>query len=337
MQGGDRRQPKIVFIIRLGVSAGILIYLVCILDWDKTIDALNQANLLLFILSPCLFIVGYVLASVRWKIILSKNGIQFSFCKTLTTYFVGAFYNFLLPGVIAGDSVRIWRCAEQSRASFSNVTASVVLERTIGMIASLCIVYFANRILIEILPNLATEIKLVTYITVSIITILFLIMLIFWLRRPIREFILTRSKGPVLKFVSNGLETILKTPFEVLVFAFALSLAFQLTDIAVTYLLAHAVGIALPFIYFLATVPIVYLVTILPVSLGGLGVREGTFVFLLSKFDVAPTDAIILSFLVYFVRMSVGSLGGLIELKEIIIGKTSGKYRADEGGRANTK
>ena len=60
--------------------------------------------------------------------------------------------------------------------------------------------------------------------------------------------------------------------------------------------------------------PIVYISTILPVSLGGLGVREGTLVYLLAKVGVLSSDAVALSFLIHFNRVAVGSIGGITQM-----------------------
>ncbi len=86
----------------------------------------------------------------------------------------------------------------------------------------------------------------------------------------------------------------------------------------VVFLLSQAIGLAVSLTEFFAIIPLVYLVTILPISLGGLGVREGMLVFLLAQFNVAITDAVTLSFLIYLNRVVVGSLGGLIQLKDTL-------------------
>jgi hypothetical protein len=65
--------------------------------------------------------------------------------------------------------------------------------------------------------------------------------------------------------------------------------------------------------------PIVYLVTILPISIGGLGVREGTLVMILSFVNIETSEAVILSFLIYLNRILIGGVGGIIQLSSILI------------------
>jgi glycosyltransferase 2 family protein len=74
--------------------------------------------------------------------------------------------------------------------------------------------------------------------------------------------------------------------------------------------------IHLPFSYFLILFPIVYLATVLPISIGGIGVREGVLVYFLSQSGVPTSDAISLSFLVYMNRMISALIGGGIQLMD---------------------
>jgi len=92
-----------------------------------------------------------------------------------------------------------------------------------------------------------------------------------------------------------------------------LSAMFQTTNIVAVFLLSRAMNLGLSVTVVFAVVPIVSLATIIPISLGGLGVREVTLVFLLSRFEVMTSDAITLSFLIYLNFIFVGSIGGCLQ------------------------
>ena len=313
-----KKKPDLMFFIRLGVSVGLLIYLINILDWNRSIYALNHSNIVFLTIAPCLFIIGYGLASLRWKVILSENSIIYSFRETISTYMIGGFYNVFFPGAIGGDLIRIWRCAEQSRADYVTVTLTVILERTMGLIALLSIAHIAYLILIRKYSFFFFGPELNTYIGLSSVLITAVLIIALTFRRGISRRIPLEFESRFFKFLSNCLKTILGTRLKILFIIFILSISFQFIDIVITYLIAKAIGIVIPFVAVAAIVPVVYLMTILPISLGGLGVREGTLVILLSRFGIIPSDAIMLSFLIYFMRISVGACGGLIELHELL-------------------
>ena len=106
-----------------------------------------------------------------------------------------------------------------------------------------------------------------------------------------------------------------------LVLVLILSAMFQAADIVVTFLLSQALGISVSLVVFFAVIPLVYVAICMPISLGGLGIREGMLVFLLSKFGVAASDAVMLSFLVYVNRVVIASLGGLVQLVQVLYRK----------------
>ncbi len=60
--------------------------------------------------------------------------------------------------------------------------------------------------------------------------------------------------------------------------------------------------------------PVTYIITTIPVSLGGLGVREGVLVYLLTQISITPSDAVTLSFLIYCNRVFVASIGGITQV-----------------------
>ena len=88
------------------------------------------------------------------------------------------------------------------------------------------------------------------------------------------------------------------------------SIGFQGVDILASYCFVLGLRIELPFSYFLVLFPIVYLVTVLPISLGGLGVRESILVYFLHQAGVTASDAVSLSFLIYFNRVFAALIGG---------------------------
>ena len=126
------------------------------------------------------------------------------------------------------------------------------------------------------------------------------------------------GQGKVTAFVQSGLEAFQGLKGQTLARILVLSAVFQGGDIAVTFLLARALDLDVPFVALLGVVPLVYLATVLPISLGGLGVREGTLAFLLARYGVAASDAITLSFLVYLNRVLVGSIGGGMQLLGVV-------------------
>ena len=78
------------------------------------------------------------------------------------------------------------------------------------------------------------------------------------------------------------------------------------------YLVARAIGVTISVWYFVLFVPIVSVVLMLPVSMSGLGVREGAYVYLFGQAGVSTAQALTMSLLIYALRVVAGLVGGLL-------------------------
>ena len=116
------------------------------------------------------------------------------------------------------------------------------------------------------------------------------------------------------RYIHSALSTLKALDSQTLGTIVFLSALYQGVWIFTTFYISQAIGLSVPIHVFFSILPLVYLVTVLPVSIGGVGVREGTFVLLLAQFGVTPSDAVTLSFLEYLCRIAIAALAGVIQL-----------------------
>jgi len=304
-----------LFFVKLSVSLGLIVYLGWIVDWKQAVKTISEADKLLLLIVPFLLLARLGAAAFRWRLILADNKVAFSFWNAYTAYLVGAFYNVLLPGVTGGDAVRIERCVRQTKCRLGTATTSVLLERTGGLFTVLSIALFVYLLFPATLSSLLITEETSVVKTAATIGIILVAAMVFG-RRVWLKWLPHEDARGILGFIRSAVQTLINLRGRTLGVVFILTLLFQSTDIVVAFLLAQAIGLTVPLIEFFAIIPLVYLVTFLPISLGGLGVREGILVFLLARFGVATSDAVTLSFLVYLGLVVVAGLGGLIQLIE---------------------
>ena len=91
-----------------------------------------------------------------------------------------------------------------------------------------------------------------------------------------------------------------------------ISFGIQAMNIAVYILLANALDISVPWGYYFLFFPIVTVITMLPISLNGLGIREGMFIYLFSTLGVPSAEALSLSLSWIFIVTCISLLGGVI-------------------------
>ena len=101
-----------------------------------------------------------------------------------------------------------------------------------------------------------------------------------------------------------------------LVFAFILSLIFQLVAVYTTYLLSLGIGEAIPLLYFLLILPLVQIVSMFPFTLSGLGVREGAFVYLFMFVGVDSHIGLSIGLLFFAQLLVLSIIGGVIYIQQ---------------------
>jgi uncharacterized membrane protein YbhN (UPF0104 family) len=251
-------------------------------------------------------LTGIVLSALRWQRVLVALEVPTRVRTALNLYLAGLFVGNFLPSTVGGDVVRITRLA-RIEGERTRPFASVVLERLTGWLV-LPIITLAALLANPGLLHLGHATRLA--IAVSLVTLFLLAVMTMVAGHPRLGGRLTRRDGWV-RFVGAvhlGLDRFRRRPAaaaEVLAVAFAYQLAVALA----AYLAAGALNLDVGWTAILAFMPAVAIVQVLPLTIGGLGLREGAFILFLGPLGVSTSQAIALGLLVYFLNLAVSLLG----------------------------
>ena len=212
---------------------------------------------------------------------------KFHLKTTYTLYLIGFFFNVFLPGAIGGDVMRAKYSSEYCQIKLKDAGFIVASERLFGLLSIL--ILFASGVFFNtgMLPKLGIN-NLFWYTPTLVIIVM---CAIYWVSRQI---IIKRGMFlPVL--ILSGIA--------------------QLADIIIVFLYSTYFNLGLSIGNLLVVMPLVYIATILPISLGGLGVREGALVGLMALFQVDVSTAVIISFMLYLTKVAVGIIGMPVFIK----------------------
>src|SRR5262245_45331232 len=124
--------------LRLGVSATILAGLASRLDWDQVATAFREMRWSYWLAALALFLGTQGISALRWQWLARPLGFRDSFGRFAALYFVGMFFNLLLPTSIGGDAVRaIYLNAGSGRRTAALL--SVLLDRLSGLLVLLAL------------------------------------------------------------------------------------------------------------------------------------------------------------------------------------------------------
>lgn len=261
-------------------------------------------------LIACLLVIflGEILHALRWRILLKCKGIEVSIVKLLYFNFVGLFFNLFSPGAIGGDAVRMYQMSRHAQNT-SEAVASVFMDRGIGFFTLLCIapiiVLFSAKQ--TEMSTLFPPVILLSFTSIASIFILIRLKKLMQRWNPVNDG--TFYKAIIRYFdVFDGY----RTNKKLILFAMIISLGIIFLGIATTYFISHGLGLYIPFSYFVIFVPIIFLITVIPISINGLGVREGAFVFFFAKAGLSTPEALSISLISYVLTLLFGMIGGMV-------------------------
>ncbi len=289
-----RASKKIlIFLLKLAVSGTSLYLIFRKTDAEHVAHILNNIGLPYFGAVALVYLSSQVLSSVRWRMLLPD---RFPVARLFSLYMIGAFFSTFLPGLIGGDAIRAYYLNKDTR-KISTTLASVFMDRYLGFVSLMLIgmaafpfsiPFFAGSLYTWLMPAIAA-----TFVMASVAFFNLRLGKRFQTMAEFYDyfFLLRARKGTIAA-------------------AIALSLVIQALNVFMVIILAWRMGLNVSLLQLAAFLPIVITVSSLPISISGIGVREGAFVILLGLLGIRPEAATSLS-LAWFFSVVLGSLPGL--------------------------
>lgn len=295
----------IILLGKLLISFGLIYFLISKIGGRIIIDNVSRLNPLIFITACGAYLFMIWLSSVRWNLLIPH---KIKISKLFSIYITGSFFNTYMPGIIGGDAVKAYYLSKELRSSgaeelrdneLSIAIASVFMDRYIGFTAILFISMAAFPLAFAYLEG--TPVRWLMPIVLLIFTGGSVV--IFKFRIGERFKFLFRVYE-YFHFYSKKRDALLK--------AFIYSLILQGLNIIVVYFLSQGLSMKISFFHIVVFLPIIILISFIPISISGIGLREGAFVILLGTVGVSPEMSVALS-LVWFLSYVTASLVGLFE------------------------
>lgn len=308
---------RIKIAIKLIIGFSLLSYLFIKLDIELTTELLLKINPWIFLLSFALALSRNIFGSFRWKILLNSKNYNPSILSLTKYYFIGIYFNFFLPTVVGGDIARGY-CLHSHGVRKKDIISSIIIERVMGIVVLVFLSLFSlfSLSLSFNLINNQTKIMVITLGIFSIILLFFYKKADVFLRKILPCVIISK-----LHWVNNLIQNTKdygKTP-DVLIYCFLFTILFQIFGVFSTYLISSSLGYSIKFIYFLMLLPIVWIISMIPISINGLGVREGAFILLFTKIGMTKEMAMAISILVLLQAVAQGVIGGILFILRRII------------------
>jgi uncharacterized membrane protein YbhN (UPF0104 family) len=251
---------------------------------------------------------GIVLSAVRWQRVLLALDLPARIRSLVSHSFAGLFVGNFLPSTIGGDVLRVTRLSA-TNGDPQRTFASVVLERLSGWIVLPLISLMALAVNPGLLDlGLASTVV----VAVSVVTLALLATVLLLVSSPRLGRRLQHSEGWVgfARAVHVGMDQFRRRPAAAVQVLIS-GLAYQLVVVLAAFLASEALDLHLGWTAVMAFMPAVAILQVLPITIGGLGVREGAFVLFLSQSGLGATtsQAVALGLVIYGINLVVSLAG----------------------------
>lgn len=284
-----------VFSLKLAVSAVTLAIIFSRTDTSHVFSVVKGVGVFYFGVASLIYMASLYVSSMRWKLLLLD---EFPLGKLFRLNLIGSFFGNFLPGAVGGDFVKAYYLNKDAK-KMSLTLASVFIDRYLGYVSLMIIGMISFPFALGFISG-----SPVRWLMPGIFLAFIVGSFLFFTLQVGRRF------SAVAEFY--GYFVSLWARRDVIFKAIAYSAVVQCMGFFSVSMLASAMGQDIPILVLFAFLPIVITLTTIPVSISGLGIREGAFVILLGFIGVRPEIATSLS-LSWFISIFFGSLPGLVE------------------------
>jgi hypothetical protein len=306
-----RTRTIVRWTVKIAVSASLMAFLLHKIPAHEIMALARRADRRLLLTATMVFMASNVAGWFQWHALLRSSGVDLPTGRTFRFYFIGLFFNNFLPANIGGDAVKVYDLTREGESAYQMI-AVTLLDRLLGVF-SLCVLAVVAELL---LVGRAGGMHHVLYLGVFIACMI--PALGFYIYRPLGNW-LRRS---VLKLRALSLDARMTaiidhlSPFRgrrgLVTRLVLLSVLIQAMRVVTHVLVGMAIGIRmtpLTVAQFFVFIPLLSLAMIPPITINGLGIREGLGILLFAEAGILRTDAFVLEFSTYIISVVVSLLG----------------------------
>ena len=295
-----------VFALRLIVSASVLTVLLLMVPFRDIVAALRRAPPGVCAAALAAYMLAHLIGVLKWRLVINTAGAGLGFSQALRCYYYGLFGSVFLPSIVGGDVVRAGLAIKLARSKSGLLLGSLAdrLIDTVGLAG-------VAGIGVLLLPAALDPRSRRIFLALAVALALFGICLAgaFLVLPVVRQ--LSFGRRRLLVKVRQAATALRRRPGR-LASALTLGMLLQALLIAVNAWLGAHVGIHVSFVVWLFVWPLAKMAALLPLTQGGIGVREGAIVILFQPFGVSSAAALVSGLIFTAVVMTGGLLSGLV-------------------------
>lgn len=310
---------------KLLFSFGLLGLLAWKIDLREILESLGSVHWSLLSLATAFTLVCRIVVYWRMHMLLGTQGVCISFAELMKISWISDFGGLFVPGFIGCDALRVYGLTK-GFSETKQAISSVCMDRFLGMLSLLNLALLGAGI--GAAQRVIPLVVFWTFLGTLILgTACFIGVLTYW---PAPEE--TGQSKQLASQIRQALVSFIAFRDHpwVLTQAYLISVFLGCGRILIALLIALSLNIEVPLSYYFVFVPVGFFLTMVPISFGGWGIQEGSYVLMLSTFGVPSSQAFSLSALANLISIVVVFPGLFIYLRQGFATKKSSELPAKE-------
>lgn len=313
-------KPKLKIALKIGVSCLFVGYLSFKVDLSAIAAAVKHVDLSFYLLSTLIAVLSNFFIVGKYYILIKKSPINHSILSLVKINFISRFYALFLPSAVGREFVR-WMKVTRNQEGRASFLASIIFERlTFLLVLVLC--GSIPLLMVGSIPEIVVlRLRLQPWVILALVIIAAL--LSFYVSASVRSlaksiagrmFNRFSDKFDIASFMDNFSLNNMKTAFYAGIIG--LSLVWQIFYISRLFTLIKAAALPLNLIDIVWMGSLVLLLQTLPISLAGIGLREGAYAYLFTLYDLPPEKGVLIGILFFSQMLIMAFVGGVFELMD---------------------
>lgn len=304
-------------LLKGAISLGLIALFFYQVDWQDILVTAKTAQTFYLIAAVLMFGLSNLLGAVQWHALLQLQEIVLPFRKVLTLYFIGVFFNNFMVGNVGGDAVRVYDLKRLTGRGISGFAATF-LDRFIGLFVLSCfsvVAFVFSPQLWQsalVLPIVSLGGGLCAVLCFGFSGRLSDLGVRFCQR------LLPEKVASIVRDIRDCFQ-MYRRAYTVLARVGVLACGVQLSRVGVYFTVGVALGQSVDFIHYLTFIPLIAIVAAVPISFGGIGVRENMGALLFGQVGMLPAVALTMMFFGYLAGIIASLVGGIM----FVLRKTS--------------
>lgn len=294
-------------VVRIGGSALFLALLFAVLPLDQLWSAMGRIPPLLWGIVIAVYMTLHLIGVLKWRLLINAAGAHLGLLQAVRCYYVGLFSNTFLPSVAGGDVVRGAVAMRHVRSRAALLLGSIVdrVQDVLGLAA-------VAGIGALLLPTaLDAQSRRIFWVLAASAAVALALAVVIVRLVPTRR-IPFRLKRRLVR-VRMAFRALSRRP-GAMAGAFLLGMLLQISQVLLNAWLGGLIGLVAPLPVWLMVWPLAKIAATLPLTQGGIGVREAALAALFAPFGIPAVLAVAVSLVFQVVVISGGLLGGLLSL-----------------------